>query len=417
MVGRDGGKMPQVAKPMSAKKVDALKAGAHAVGGSAGLYLVVAQSGGRSWLLRASVNGKRREFGLGSYPAVTLAEARTKALEARERISQGVDPIQHRRATQAEQEKGKTFGEVAEIVIKRKQAEAKNAKHAQQWRSTLETYCSSLWPLDVDAITIHDVLSVLEPIWGTKTETATRVRQRIERVLGTAIVNGWRQGGNVAAWDDCLKDSSLASPASLKKRRREQEKKDGHHPALQWEDAPAFMERLVSSDALAANILKFAILTAVRCSEARFATWEEINFDAGVWTIPRARMKMDKDHLVPLSDAAVTLLENTPRMMGTDLIFPGRSGAMSENTLNNLAKRLWSDYPITAHGFRSTFRDWAAERTNVEHHVAEMALAHTIKNAAEAAYRRGDLLEKRRPLMEQWAGFLEGTSPSAEAGA
>ncbi|MGQ7242936.1 tyrosine-type recombinase/integrase [Salinicola sp. V024] len=409
--------MPQVAKPMSAKKVDALKAGAHAVGGAAGLYIVVAQSGGRSWLLRASVNGKRREFGLGSYPAITLAEARTKALEARERISQGIDPIQHRRATQAEQEGRKTFGEVAEIVIQQKQDEARNAKHAAQWRSTLETYCKPIWSIDVDAITIHDVLTVLKPIWVSRTETATRVRQRIEAVLATAIVHGWRQGDNVAGWDRYLKHAGLGSPATLKKKRWEAlGKKGGHHAALDWQDAQEFMAKLREESTLTARLVEFIMLTAARSGEARFATWDEVDLESRVWTIPAERMKAGREHRVPLSDAAVRLLEGMPRMYESDIVFPGNRGRRtSENTPAQVIKRL--GYGVTVHGFRSTFRDWAAECTNTPNHVAEMALAHTIKNAAEAAYRRGDLLEKRRALMEEWAGFLEGKSPDTVAGA
>lgn len=389
--------MPQVAKPMSAKEVAALKAGSHAVGGAAGLYLVVAQSGGRSWLLRASVNGKRREFGLGSYPAVSLAEARTKAVEARDRIKAGVDPIQHKRVTQAEQEGRKTFGQVAEIVIKRKQTESKNAKHAAQWRSTLETYCKPIWSMDVDAITIHDVLSVLEPIWSTKTETATRVRQRIEAVLGVAIASDWRKGDNVAGWDRYLKHTSLPTPAHVSKVK--------HHAALYIDDAPGFMASVRQQNTLTARLVEFIMLTAVRSGEARLATWDEIDLQARVWTIPEERMKAGGKHRVPLSDAAVKLLEGMPRMYESEFVFPGYQGRrMSENTPGQVIKRL--GYNVTIHGMRSTFRDWADERTDAPHHVCEKALAHTIKNQAEAAYRRSDLLEKRRPLMEQWAAFL-----------
>lgn len=388
--------MPQVAKPMSAKEVAALKAGSHAVGGAAGLYLVVAQSGGRSWLLRASVNGKRREFGLGSYPAVSLAEARTKAVEARDRIKAGVDPIQHKRVTQAEQEGRKTFGQVAEIVIQRKQEESRNAKHSAQWRSTLTTYCKPIWDTDVDSLTISDIQGVLDPIWTSKTETATRVRQRIEAVLGTAIVNGWRQGANVAVWRGYL-EHALPRPSKVAKVK--------HHTALDVDEAPAFMASVRQQNTLTARLVEFIMLTAVRSGEARLATWDEIDLDGRVWTIPADRMKAGREHRVPLSGAAVKLLEGMPRMYESEFVFPGYQGRrMSENTPGQVIKRL--GYSVTIHGMRSTFRVWADERTDAPHHVAEMALAHRIKNQAEAAYRRSDLIEKRRDLMQQWAAFL-----------
>ncbi|MGM0914120.1 MAG: tyrosine-type recombinase/integrase [Pseudomonadota bacterium] len=402
--------MPKVVKELSALEVRRIvEPGTHAVGGVPGLLLQVSAKGGRSWLLRTRTAGRRREFGLGSFPAVTLANARAKASELREKLAEGIDPVAERQAARdallAAERKRITFDQCAAEVVKVKQAESRNPKHAAQWESTLATYATPvLGALPVSEIELAHVVEVLRPIWETKTETATRVRQRIEAVLSWATTHGYRQGQNPAEWRGNL-DTVLPKPAKVKKTR--------NHAALPIDDMGAFMRDLRGRDALAARGLEFAILTAARSGEVRGATWAEIDLAAKVWTIPGERMKAGKPHRVPLSDDALAILRGLPAGEPEALVFPTTRGRqLSENAFIALLKRMGVE--ATAHGFRSTFRDWVAERTATPHDVAEMALAHTIKNSAEAAYRRGDLLEKRRRLMKQWAEFCRKVPSKGE---
>lgn len=398
--------MPRRVREMSALEVKRLtQPGRHAVGGVSGLYLFIGPGAKRCWTLRATIGGHRRELGLGAYPDVSLAQAREAARAARQQIRDGVDPAAEREAARraliAEQNKRITFDQCAAAVVKVKQAEASNPKHAAQWENTLATYASPvLGKLAVDDIELAHVIQALEPHWHTKTETMTRVRQRIEAVLSWAIARGYRDGDNPARWRGNL-DTVLPKPSKIAKVN--------HHKALPIPEMGAFMADLRQSNGAAARALEFTILTAARSGEVRGATWDEIDLSAGIWTIPAERMKAGKDHRVPLSPAAMALLERQPRHADSAVVFPGTRGrSMSDATLAAVLKRM--DVPVTVHGFRSTFRDWTAEYTSTPHHVAEMALAHTIKNQAEAAYRRGDLLEKRRRLMEQWAEFCATTT-------
>ncbi|MDW7745154.1 tyrosine-type recombinase/integrase [Halomonas sp.] len=402
--------MPRIAKELAAVEVRRIvEPGYHAVGGVPGLCLQVKPGGGRSWILRARVGGRRREFGLGSFPMVSLAAARAKGAELRDKLAQGIDPVAERKAALAAllaaQRKQITFDECAAEVVKVKQAESRNPKHAAQWQSTLETYASpKLGALAASEIELAHVVEVLRPIWETKTETATRVRQRIEAVLSWATTHGYREGPNPAEWRGNL-DAVLPKPAKVKKA--------GHHAALPITEMGAFMDVLRKREALAARALEFAILTAARSGEVRGATWTEIDLGAKVWIIPAERMKAGRPHRVPLSDDALAVLRGLPAGGAGDLVFkPSRGRQLSENALTNVLKRM--GIKATAHGFRSTFRDWVAEFTATPHDVAEMALAHTIKNSAEAAYRRGDLLDKRRRLMQQWAEFCRQVPKEGE---
>ncbi|MGP5307142.1 tyrosine-type recombinase/integrase [Vreelandella alkaliphila] len=393
--------MPKKARELSALEVKRLsEPGRHAVGGVSGLYLQVTPGAGRSWILRTLVGKRRREMGLGGYPDVGLSDAREAARHARKRLLEGEDPIAQRQAARraliAEQQKLITFDQCAAAVIEVKRQEARNAKHAKQWETTLATYASpELGQLAVGEIELAHIVNVLEPYWTTKTETMTRVRQRIETVLAWAIARGYREGDNPARWRGNL-DAILPKPAKVSKV--------AHHKALPYEEVGAFMHDLRQRNGTAARALEFTTLTAARSGEVRGATWDEIDLDAGVWTIPGERMKAGREHRVPLSPAAIELLEALPRYEGINFVFPApRLGQLSDSGMSAVLKRMGVD--VTVHGFRSTFRDWTAERTSTPHHVAEMALAHTIKNSAEAAYRRGDMLEKRRRLMEQWADY------------
>lgn len=391
--------MPRKAKELGALSVARLTTpGLHAVGGVAGLYLQVLPSGGRSWVLRAMVGGKRRDMGLGGFPDVTLAGARDRARGARLAIDAGSDPIEERRkarsALRAEGAKVITFQEAAKAYMAAHEASWRNAKHRQQWENTLESYAyPRIGKLSVRDIEVSHVLSVLEPIWRDRTETAKRMRGRIERILGWATSRGHRTGLNPARWRDHL-DQQLAAPGKIAKPE--------HHAALPLAEIGDFMVRLRNAEGQGARALEFAILTASRSGEVRGARWSEIDLGEKVWTIPGERMKAGREHRVPLSPAAITLLEALPRLAGSDLVFPApRGGQLSDMTLTAVLRRM--KVPVTAHGFRSTFRDWAAERTNYPRDVAEMALAHTIGDKVEAAYRRGDLFAKRTRMMADWA--------------
>jgi len=402
--------MPKKAKVLGALDVSRLaregEPGLHAVGGVAGLHLQVDDGGARSWILRVTIGDRRPDMGLGGYPDVTLAGAREAARAARAKIKAGIDPIAEARAARsvlkAAMAGAWTFDACATDYIKAKASEWKNAKHAKQWTNTLTKYASpKIGTLQVRDVELPHVLSVIEPIWSTKTETANRVRNRMELVLDWATVRGYRKGLNPARWRGHL-DKVLAKPSKVSKV--------AHHPALPDVDVGAFMRDLRKGEGMGARALEFVILTACRSGEVRGATWQEIDLGAATWTIPASRMKADREHRVPLSVPALRLLRALPRIPGVDLVFAApRGGVLSDMTLTAVLRRMSVD--VVPHGFRSTFRDWCSERTNYPHEVAEMALAHAVGNRTEAAYRRGDLFEKRRELMTLWAKFINTPPP------
>ncbi len=388
---------------LAAIALKSLSDGWHADGGN--LYLFV-RGNSRGWVFRfVAPDGKRRNMGLGSLHSISLAEARKQAAQLREQIKHPTtptDPLAKRRETQLENKlasrKYVTFKVCAEAYINSHRAEWKNPKHVQQWENTLATYAYPVFgDLPVSSIDEALVLKVLLPIWDTKTETATRLRGRIESVLDWAAFNKYRDGDNPARWKGHL-DNSLAKPNKIAKVV--------HHPALSYREISNFVAELRMREGLGARALEFLILTACRSGEVRSATWDEIDMEERMWIIPATRMKAQREHRVPLSDRALELLRNLPRLQGSNLIFPSTkpSTAMSDMTLTAVLRRMGRT-EITVHGFRSTFRDWAAEATNYPRDLAEMALAHTIGNKVEAAYRRGDMLQKRFHLMNDWAKF------------
>jgi integrase len=379
--------------------------GRHADG--AGLHLLVKDSGSRSWVYRYMLNGKSRDLGLGAAGAggLSLAEARNLATGLRLKVKAGVDPLVERQQAEAEVRAaeqaatvaGVTFKQMAETHIAANRDSWRNGKHRQQWQNTLTAYAypviGDMAVADVD--TPH-VLKILEPIWKEKAETASRLRGRIETVLDSAKARGYRTGENPARWRGHL---AQILPLRSKLSR-------GHHKAMPFDAIPAFLKRLREREAVAALALEFVILTASRTSEAIEATWVEIDLEKAIWTIPAARMKAGKEHRVPLPPRAVQILEGM-QQLGSAYVFPGtRSDSLSSMAMAMLLRRMKAD--VTVHGFRSGFRDWAAECTGYSHEVAEMALAHTISSAVERAYRRGDLFDKRRQLMADWAAFCEG---------
>lgn len=370
---------------LSARQVATAAAGYHADGN--GLYLQVTEAGTKSWVLRYQLAGKRREMGLGPVALVSLQEARQAALRHRQTLLQGIDPLAARRAAQATS--CMTWGECADAYIDAHQHAWKNDAQAEQWKQSLEDYGPAR-EVRVDSIDTPAVLSCLQPIWTTKTETATRVRGRIERILDWARVSGYRHGENPAYWRGHL-DKLLPRPAKVKKAQ--------HHAAMPYSDLPAFLVELAGRRALAARAMHFTILTAARTAETTGAPWSEFDLDAAIWTIPASRMKAGVEHVVPLVPAAVDLLRALPRNKPP---FP-----LSENAMLYLLQKRMGK-PFTVHGFRSSFRDWAAETTDTPAEVVEMALAHTIRNKTEAAYRRGALLDKRRQLMAAWADYCKG---------
>ena len=400
--------MPRIAKELSALEVGRLKApGLHAVGGVAGLHLQVTAAGARTWVLRIMVGGKRRDMGLGGFPTVPLAQAREKAREARAAVEKGIDPIAEREAARSALEASRgasvSFEEAARKFIAAKSGEWKNAKHGQQWANTLEAYAFPVvGKLACADVALPHVLKILEPIWTDKTETASRLRGRIESVLDWATVRGFRKGENPARWKGHL-DKILPAPGKVAKQE--------HHEAVSLEGMGAFMQALRQREGIAARALEFLILTAARSGEVRGAKWGEIDMAGRVWTIPAARMKAGKEHRVPLSDKAAKLLQSLPCLEGSETVFPSPRGVwLSDMTLTAVMRRMKREE--VPHGFRSTFRDWAAERTNYPREVAEMALAHTIGDKVEAAYRRGDLFEKRARMMAEWAKFCDAPAPA-----
>lgn len=392
--------MPVRAKEFSAIEVKrAMRPGLHAVGGVPGLCLQIAPSGAKSWILRVLVNGRRREIGVGGYPDVILAEARERARAIRMQIRDGVDPVADRRARRAAQRakvNAVTFEQAAREWHQSKQSEYRNPKHAAQVLRTIKAYAVPvIGTMPVEQIGLKDVLAVLQPVWADKTETASRLRGRIENVLAWATVSGHRTGDNPARWKGNL-DAVLAQPGKIARVK--------HHAALPIEQLPTFFARLRQQSGMAARALEFLILTAARSGEVRGAKWMELDSDAGVWTVPAERMKARREHRVPLASQARDLLERLPKFEGSDFVFSApRGGMLSDMSISAVMRRM--DAEAVPHGFRSTFRDWAAEHTEYAGEIAEMALAHTISNKVEAAYRRGDLLAKRRQMMNDWAEY------------
>ena len=383
--------------------------GMHADGG--GLYLQVTPAGTKSWIFRFMLDGRAREMGLGSITDVSLTDARTRAGECRRLCHDGIDPIEARKAAREqarlEAAKAKTFKECADAYIEAHRAGWRNAKHVTQWTRTLETYAVPIFgSLPVQQVDLALVMRAVEPIWTTKTETASRLRGRIEAVLDWATVRGYRKGDNPARWRGHLEELLP---------RRGKVGRVTHHPALPYGEIGVFLSSLREQDGIAARALDFAILTATRTSEAIGARWDEVDLAERAWVIPAARVKAGKEHRVPLSAAAIAIIERMKAVRQGQYLFPGgkRKRPLSNMAMLKLLHRM-GRHDLTVHGFRSTFRDWAAEMTNFPREVAEMALAHAVSDDVEAAYRRGDLFRKRRQLMDAWAKHCGTVKPQAK---
>lgn len=391
--------MPKKAKELTALEVSRLKApGFVSVGAPAGLALQITPALIRSWVLRVKVGDRRRDIGLGAYPAVTLAEARKKALETREAIAQGIDPIAQRRAAKsaliAARAKEMTFEKAAEALFAAMKPKWKNAKHAAQWINTLRDYANPIMgKVDVALIDTPLVLRVLEPIWNEKPETARRVRQRIAAVLDSAKARNLRTGDNPAQWSGHL-DKILSNPDKRVVK---------HHEAVPVVEMPGFYADLTLREGMGARALEFIVLTAARSNEARGATWSEFDLNSGIWTVPKERMKMGKEHRVPLPARAIKLLRALPRLEGSDFVFfAARGGQLSDQGVSTVMRRMGRSE--TVHGFRSSFRVWVGDHTSFPGELAEVALAHKL-DKVEAAYNRSDALERRRKMMEAWAKY------------
>lgn len=388
---------------LSAVQVAKLKEpGYYADGGN--LYLQVAPGGSKSWIFRFTQDGKTREMGLGSVSTFSLAEARERAAQQRKILADGQNPLAVKKERELERRLAEarviTFDQAAAAYIEAHEPSWKNKKHVAQWRTTLKVYASPvIGDLPVSQIDTALVLRILKPIWNEKTETATRLRGRIERILDWAKSQGYRSGDNPAAWVGHL-DNSLPNPKKVADA--------GHHAALPWKEIGSFMVELRKAPGLAALLVELIILTATRTSEALLAQWSEFDLQEKLWTIPEDRMKNGKAHTVPLSDAVLSLLKRIKAETLTrdgDYLFPGNKGKPLSNMAGLALLKRMGRHDITVHGFRSTFRDWCAEATDYPNHVAEMALAHGIDDKTEAAYRRGELLMKRRALMRDWAAY------------
>jgi integrase len=407
--------MAQLVGRLTALKVMKVrKAGMYADG--AGLYLQVTGDGapflGKSWIFRFKLSGKAREMGLGSLSLVGLAEARVKAVDCRRQVHEGIDPIEARRSERVkvarETAPSLIFKECAQQYIAAHRASWRNAKHAGQWTATLTTYAEPV----IGALPVRDidtalVMKIIKPIWSTKVETASRVRGRIEAILDWAKVLGYREGENPARWHGHL-DKLLPAQAKVHTVK--------HHAALPYNEMPAFMTALRAQQGVAARALEFLILTVARTGEVIGGRPVEIT--GKIWTVPAGRMKAGKEHRIPLSAPAVAVVDRTRKDYGGKFLFPGgrRDMPLSNVAMLALLKRMGRT-DLTTHGFRSTFKDWATEQTEFANEVSEMALAHTIEDKTEAAYRRGDLFEKRQRLMDAWSKFCTGAKSTRSAGA
>lgn len=392
----------EIGKLKNLTVTQAKKRGYYADGG--GLYLSIGPTGSKSWVFRFRDNGKLREMGLGPTHTITLAEARDAATACRKQRLAGIDPIAARHAAKAtaqlEAAKAISFRQCSEAYIEAHKPSWTSPKHASQWASTLETYAYPIvGNLPVQSIDVGLITKILQPIWATKTETATRLRGRIESVLDWATVRGLRSGDNPARWRGHL-DKLLPSRAKVSKVK--------HHAALPYSDIKPFMAQLRQQEGASAKALEFAILTACRTNEVLGAKWQEIDLEKAIWTIPAERMKAGKEHRVPLSSPTLKILQNMPPIEPHAPIFPGmkKGKGLSNMAFLTLLRRM-NRSDITAHGFRSTFREWAGEQTIFPREVAEQALAHSLPDKVEAAYMRGDLFEKRQVLMNDWAEFCK----------
>ena len=385
---------------LTARKVDTLKNGVLADGGN---LWVVARHPSKVWTFRytSPVTGKRRELGIGSATAVSLAEARRLAAEARNLMAQGIDPIDRKREEEAARKKltAPTFEEVSRAYIKDQAPGWRDPRAVDIWTSSLTRFAFPVCGArQVNAVDTDDVLAIIRPLWLGMTETASRLRGRIERILDYARTSGWREGENPARWKGHLA-AILPKPAAVAKVK--------HHAAVPRQDLPAVMDALSRAGGIAAYAVRFVCLTAARSGEVRSAVWSEIDLDAKVWPIPKEKMKAGREHRVPLSDGALTILRELLPLRDAgngDLVFPGQKTGkpLSDVALSKALHLAAGTKDVTVHGLRSTFRDWAAEETDYPREVAEMALAHAIGDKVEAAYRRGDLFEKRREMIKQW---------------
>lgn len=378
-------------------------------GDGGGLYLQVSAAGTKSWIFRYTLNKKSREMGLGSLNTITLAQAREKAKAHRASLIDGIDPLETRNAAKLaialEQAKTVTFDYCAQEYIAAHRSSWKREQHARHWERSIKNFASPIiGSMPVAAVDTALIVKVLQPIWQVKTETASKLRGRIESILDWATVSHFRSGDNPARWRGHL-EHLLADPSQIARVT--------HYPALPWQEIGGFMVDLRQCGGVAARALEFGILTAARSGEVRGARWDEIDFDAAIWTVPEQRMKAGREHRVPLSTAALALIKSMPRV--EDLVFPGmRKGVgLSDMTVTAVLRRMGRG-DITVHGFRSTFRDWCAESTanSFPREVCEHALAHKLPDKVEAAYRRGDLIEKRKVLMQVWADYCN-TIPNA----
>ena len=406
--------MPRELHRLNARKVENLRdPGRHADGG--GLYLSISAAGGRRWVFLYRWRGKLTEMGLGSARQVSLARARALAGEARGLLARGQNPLDAKRvaATTAVPRRVVTFGEVADELLAAMAPSRTNAKHQEQWEVSLgkrnprrgaEIYARPLRDIPAADVTTEHVLGILRPVWITKPEMASRLRGRVEAVLDAARAKGLRTAENPARWRGHL-DKLLPKPRRLSR---------GHHAAMPFEEVPAFVAELRVRAAVSARALEYLILTAGRSGEVRGAIWHEIDDQAAVWTVPSHRMKWKREHRVPLVPRALEILAEMRVLRCSESVFPGaRPGRpLSEMAFEMLLRRAGQG-AFTPHGFRSSFRDWVGESTNFPREIAEAALAHTVGDETERAYRRGDALEKRRLLMEAWAGFLDTPNASA----
>jgi integrase len=407
----DCGNMTRTSERLTALKAERAKPGLHHDGH--GLYLAVTEKEKRSWVYRYMMAGRAREMGLGPLHTVSLKQARERAHAARLLKLDGVDPIEHRRAARAQTRldaaKAVTFKECAEGYIKAHRAGWRNGKHSAQWEATLRSYAGPvIGALPVQMIDTALVMKVIEPVWETKSETASRLRARIENVLDWAKVRGYREGENPARWRGHL-DHLL--PSRGKVHRVE------HHAALPFAELPSFLVALREQQGVAARALEFAILTAGRTGEVRCARWSEFDLLNKTWTVPAERMKALREHRIPLSARALAILEGMQahRYVNDGFVFPGNKNGrpINDKALLRLLRRMGRG-DLTAHGFRATFKTWASERTPFQNEIVEAALAHVVGSKVEQAYQRGDVFEKRRKLMQQWATFC--TSAPTEHG-
>ncbi len=388
--------MARILNKLTATKIAKLaKRGRYGDGG--GLWFNVGPSLGKSWVFRWTPRGGQpREMGLGPFPAVPLASVRALAAQCREHAAAGRDPREER-----DRDIGKTFGEVANLYLDAMDSRWTNEKTRWQWKDTLQVRCSRIHKRPIAEITTADILSILKPIWAETPETASRIRMRMENVIDYGKAQGWRQGDNPGRWRGHL-ENILPRPQKLVQR---------HHAAMPYQELPVFMDRLAELKALAARALELLILTASRTSEILKAEWTEFDLEAGIWVIPAERMKAKRDHRIPLTEEALSILWPLSEACVSDFVFPGQKPGkpLSAMSMEMLLRRMKVEN-ATVHGFRSTFRDWCGDETNFPREVAEAALAHKVGNDIEQAYRRSDALEKRRRLMEAWSKYCTASS-------